>query len=131
MSRIDKGTVVSVDGNYLICRITEDGDSCETCPMSKACKAGIEVRLKTNTPDKYKAGDMVRIKIHVGKKLLLQSYIFIVPILALAGGVILGSVISEGDTIPVIVGGAFFALSLLIAIFTSKRKERIIYELED
>ena len=131
MSRIDKAKVIALGEDFIEVRITEDGESCETCPMSKSCKAGIEVKIKAKDSKKFEIGQEIRIKVFPGRKLLLQSYIFIVPILALAVGVIFGSMLFKSEGAAVISGAVLFAGSLLLAIFTAGKKDRILYKLED
>ena len=130
MQRTDRGMISKVFSDSIEIILDQDND-CANCPLADNCKKNEIIIIKTDKAGEYKEGERIDVIVYASRKILLQVYIFIMPIIALLIGVIVGKIIFRNEELSVISGAGFFVVSLFIFVFISKKKNVILYKIKE
>lgn len=113
------GRVVKIDGKFVEVAIprSERCKSCGICPFGK--DDTVLLRIQMNTP--VKVGDKVKVKTE-DKYVILSAFIlYIVPVIALLGGYLLGGLFFSSEVFKIIFGFSFMGISFLINRIIDKK----------
>ncbi len=116
----EKGKVVSTNGNLakLFIKI-ESGEKCKSCPLNKLCYVSGQGReLKAINDIGANIGDEVEIDTSIKRVNWLIFFLFIMPIIMLLSGTILGKKLMGTDSFGIFLGfiimGIYFVILSLI-----------------
>lgn len=113
------GRVVRIDGDFVEVAIprSERCKSCGICPFGK--DDTILLRIQMSTP--VKVGDRVRVKTEDRYVILSAFILYIVPVIALLGGYILGGLFSTSEIFKIIFGFLFMGISFFVNRIIDKK----------
>jgi len=123
----EKGKIVSIRGNLAKLFIkVESGKECETCPLSKLCYVSGQGReLKAINDIGANIGDEVEIETSIKRVNWVIFFLFIMPIIMLLSGTILGKKLMGTDSFGIFLGfiimGLYFVVLSLIDRYLTLR----------
>ena len=126
MIKEDACTVIAVNGRKVTVEVCST-DGCKACSMNGFCGAGHKDRyftIETDVP--VKVGDKVVLKIYGGSEVISSLILFLLPILFMIFGFVLGKFIlhySEGTSTLISIGGlalSFFVVRLIDYLYGKK-----------
>lgn len=120
-----------IEEEAVVARIDEDGQvwveknrqsACSSC--SKGCPSatvgeylgGSMISLMVDTALPLKTGDRVMVGIHEGALVLGALGVYLLPLISLFVGAMLGQAVGEGGEIATIIGGLIGLLASLVAL---------------
>jgi positive regulator of sigma E activity len=132
MMKEDIGTVVAINGRKVTLEICPT-EGCASCSMSGVCGAGNKNRYFTlETDQPVEIGDQVTLQIHGGSEVVSSLVLFLLPILFMIFGFVLGRFIlglKEGSAVLISILGlglSFFVVRLIDHFYGKKMFMTII-----
>lgn len=118
MKQIRTGIVRKLDGNMAVVE-TKYNAACEGCETKNSCKENENAfgEVKAINTIQAQVGDRVTVSIDSSSFLKVSFLVYIVPVLGLLGGALLGSAISRLIPISENLGGPMGGLTGFIASF--------------
>jgi sigma-E factor negative regulatory protein RseC len=121
---VETGRVTNIEDNKAIVEI-EKGGSCASCSTRCACNYGAKtVLVEAENPLNAGKDQLVQISIPEGSALQAAFVVYVIPLIALIAGILLGEYVGECFGIAImfeILGGiAGLALSLLVIRYYNK-----------
>ena len=119
MSVIEKGVVLSQGGSRVEVKILPEGECDSSCPLKSACGKRDFIVDAENLVD-AKQGDKVKVKIETSHYCNALFLIFVLPLILIIGGYLLGSNVFQSEVIGYIFTALGLFIWLLVLRFTSK-----------
>jgi len=121
----EEGVVASIEKDGWAQVITTRGDACANCSSSHFCGAmGSGANMVVKALNRARAGIGDRVTLEIGSGTLVKSalIVYLLPVLGLVGGMIIGSEIDggTGTTIPMILSFGGLALGFLLTVLISR-----------
>ena len=120
------GVVKAVQGHMAVV-LTRLEPECESCKAKDACTSlgggGANAEIKVRNTIGAEAGDLVTIAMKGSSLLKASFFVYMLPILALIGGIVLGHLLSELTALDKNVLVAFFGLLAFSGTFIWLRKK--------
>lgn len=118
------GTVVDIDGEYVIAAIKRQSACGENCVSCGACRRGTENVRALNAAN-AKKGDTVEIEMSEKQVLNAAFFVYIIPLLMFALGYCLPAVIVKNNTFCIISAFVFMIIGFfLLRIYDRKTSGR-------
>lgn len=131
----EQGIIIDIKGNKAFIK-TEKGSSCESCAAQKMCHGSIdtsEVIIEADNAINAKLGDRVVIMVATATLLKAGFVLYMVPIVALITGVVIGQIAANRFTIGLnadILSGILGILFLISAFFGIKLYSKLLEKRE-
>jgi positive regulator of sigma E activity len=126
MMKEDVGTVVAIHGKKVTIEICPTA-GCASCSMSGVCGAGNKNKYFTiETDQPVQMGDQVTLQIHGGSEVVSSLILFLMPILFMIFGFVLGRFIlglKEGNAVLISILGlglSFFVVKIIDHFYGKK-----------
>ncbi|MGC8971301.1 MAG: SoxR reducing system RseC family protein [bacterium] len=113
------GRVVRIDGEFVEVSIprSERCKACGICPLGE--NDTVLLRFKVDTP--LKIGDKVKVRTEDRYVIASAFILYIVPVIALICGYLLGGLISSSEVFKIVFGFLFMGVSFLVNRFIDKK----------
>ncbi|MDP8231709.1 MAG: SoxR reducing system RseC family protein [Candidatus Zophobacter franzmannii] len=124
------GIVLSINNDIAEVEVIAGG-GCSTCSMSLVCgSTKKKIKYSARAPFKVKVHDKVSLTLVEGSKVLSALIIFLIPVLFLIFGYIIGTKFGLNEGFSVLVSLGFFGISLIpVKILDNVYGKKINYEI--
>ncbi len=109
------------------------GGGCSSCSMSLVCGSTKKnIKFSAKASDKVKVNDKVRIELISGSKVLSALFVFLVPVLFMILGYIIGTAVGLNEGFSVLIAMGMLAFSLIpVKLIDKVYGRRISYEVAE
>jgi sigma-E factor negative regulatory protein RseC len=129
-SRDNIGIVRSIDRDVALVEILAGG-GCSSCSMNMLCGASKKsIRYQAKAPFKVAVNDMVQVDIVSGSKILSALIVFLIPVLFLIFGYIIGTKLGLNEGLSILVALVSLGISMIpVKILDKFYGKKISYEI--